>query len=80
MTSATTRDEDIEMSKTGLLSEEMGEDREMKKESRKEPVKSFRTKLVDGACIALNIASTVLLVFLNNWYVCQCGARQLDAC
>lgn len=53
------------MAKTGLLSEE-GE-REIKKEPQKEPVKNFRTKLVDGACILLNIASTVLLVFLNNW-------------
>lgn len=24
---------------------------------------------VDGACILLNIASTVFLVFLNKWYV-----------
>ncbi len=25
-------------------------------------------QLVDGACILLNIASTVTLVFLNKWY------------
>ena len=33
--------------------------------------KRARKQLVDGACILLNIASTVTLVFLNKWYVCE---------
>lgn len=31
----------------------------------------YSKRLVDGACICLNIASTVMLVFLNKWYVPQ---------
>jgi hypothetical protein len=31
--------------------------------------KTARAKVADVACILLNISSTVLLVFLNNWYV-----------
>jgi hypothetical protein len=27
-----------------------------------------RKQIIDGACICLNIASTVLLIFLNKWY------------
>jgi hypothetical protein len=27
-----------------------------------------RNQIIDGACIGLNTASTVLLVFLNKWY------------
>jgi hypothetical protein len=66
------RDEDIEMSKTGLLSEETSYDEEDGKggvqQQQQPPAKSFRNKIIDGACIMLNIASTVILVFLNNWY------------
>ena len=28
-------------------------------------------QLIDGAYILLNIASTVTLVFLNKWYICD---------
>jgi len=28
-------------------------------------------QLIDSACILLNIASTVTLVFLNKWHVCE---------
>jgi hypothetical protein len=31
--------------------------------------KGLRSTIVDGACILLNIASTVVLVFLNKWYL-----------
>jgi hypothetical protein len=31
----------------------------------------LRKQVIDGACILLNIASTVTLVFLNKWYVCE---------
>lgn len=65
------REDDLEMSKTGLLAEEEMGDRELEKGDSQiaEPIKTFRNKLVDGFCIVLNIASTVLLVFLNNWYL-----------
>ena len=33
--------------------------------------KGIGKQLIDGACILLNIASTVTLVFLNKWYVCK---------
>jgi len=29
----------------------------------------LRKQIIDGACICLNIASTVTLVFLNKWWV-----------
>lgn len=55
------------------------EDVEMAKEKRMEGEitssavsqvpKGLGKQLIDGACILLNIASTVTLVFLNNWYV-----------
>jgi hypothetical protein len=31
--------------------------------------KGLRKQVIDVACIALNIISTVTLVFLNKWYV-----------
>ena len=56
--------DDIEMSKTGLLTEEA------KSKDNGPPVKKgLRSNVVDGACIILNIASTVVLVFLNKWCV-----------
>lgn len=62
------REDDLEMSKTGLLADEE-RDEEKADNTVAEPIKNFRSKLVDGLCIILNIASTVLLVFLNNWYL-----------
>jgi solute carrier family 35 protein E3 len=57
-------EKDIEMSKTGLLQDET------KASSNGQPAKKgARTGIVDGACILLNIASTVVLVFLNKWCV-----------
>jgi solute carrier family 35 protein E3 len=57
--------EDVERTNKKLL--------EGEKPSRKDvsPIqKGLRKQLIDGACILLNIASTVTLVFLNKWYVC----------
>lgn len=73
MTSATPLDEDIEMNKMGLLAEE-GRDSidsppPMPKEGRKPEKRGPWSRVIDGFCIVLNIASTVILVFLNNWYV-----------
>jgi solute carrier family 35 protein E3 len=66
---STTREEDIEMSKTGLLAEEFPDETQDKRDGfTKAPVKTLQSKIVDGLCIVLNIASTVILVFLNNWY------------
>lgn len=31
--------------------------------------KGLRSQVIDVACILLNIASTVFLVFLNKWYL-----------
>jgi len=53
--------EDIEMGKR-LLDEE--------KDGLKHPEvapQGARKQLIDGACILLNITSTVTLVFLNKW-------------
>lgn len=56
--------DDIEMSKTGLLEDEPDY------KDKGAPVKrGLRSTVVDGACILLNIASTVVLVFLNKWCV-----------
>ena len=66
MTALSPLDEDIEMSKKTLLAEELKEEPSAPKEHMK-PLKGLRSKLVDGACILLNIASTVTLVFLNKW-------------
>lgn len=61
-------EEDIEMSKTGLLQEEP-----KVKDNGPAVKRGLRSNIVDGACILLNIASTVVLVFLNKWYVCSHG-------
>jgi hypothetical protein len=55
---------DIEMGKTRLL-----EDEQPASMNPPPPKKGPRSDIVDGACILLNIASTVVLVFLNKWYV-----------
>jgi len=55
-------DHDLEMSNMKLLEEDVL--------AEKNPVvlpTTLGTKVLDGACIILNIASTVTLVFLNNW-------------
>ena len=61
MAPATPVEEDIEMGKR-LLDEE--------KDAVKDTVRvqgGTRKQIIDGACIVLNIASTVTLVFLNKW-------------
>jgi solute carrier family 35 protein E3 len=57
-------DEDVETTKKKLLK---GEKPSMKDVSPTQ--KGLRKQLIDGACILLNIASTVTLVFLNKWCV-----------
>jgi len=52
-------EDDIEMNSTVLDRMTTGD--EQKKDT------SFKTLVVDVACIGLNIASTVILVFLNKW-------------
>lgn len=52
------------MSRTGLINGEVQDE----KADVSEP-QSLRSKLTDGGCILMNIASTVILVFLNKWYV-----------
>lgn len=59
-------DEDVEMTKKKLLK---GEKPSIKDVSPTQ--KGLRKQIVDGACILLNIASTVTLVFLNKWFVCE---------
>jgi len=65
MSSYIKRDEDIEMSKTGLLADDI--EGSLANGFHKAPRRSLTSKFVDMACIILNIASTVTLVFLNNW-------------
>jgi len=55
-------DDDLEMSNTGRLLEDQPVDKDAGL-----PKKGLRKQLVDIFCIILNIASTVTLVFLNNW-------------
>jgi hypothetical protein len=62
---------DLEMSNTLLLQEDLKKDDEIATTSGHGEKKALRTRLVDGACIGMNIFSTVILVFLNNWYVCE---------
>lgn len=64
MASLKTLDTDIEQAKN-----ERKEDGVPLSASAVLPPVSRSSQLVDGACICLNIASTVLLVFLNKWYV-----------
>jgi solute carrier family 35 protein E3 len=63
MSTSTDRDdEDLEMSNMKLLEEDVVAEKDT-------PLpRSLRAKALDGACIILNITSTVTLVFLNNWY------------
>ena len=61
MSSPKRSEADIEMGKQ-LLDEE--------KAAVKNPetgARGTRKQIIDGACICLNIASTVILVFLNKW-------------
>lgn len=59
-------EEDIEMSKRRLFKDETPEEKSNNVSPAK---KGLRSNIVDGACILLNIASTVVLVFLNKWYI-----------
>ncbi len=58
-------DEDLEKSQTGLVDGEVHKD----KDGGVVKPQGLRSRVVDVACIGLNIASTVTLVFLNKWYV-----------
>jgi hypothetical protein len=59
---------DLEMNvKVGVLGPSAGE-AQVEEPMRSMP-KSWRRNVTDAACIMLNIASTVVLVFLNKWYV-----------
>ncbi|EKD12655.1 uncharacterized protein L3040_005240 [Drepanopeziza brunnea f. sp. 'multigermtubi'] len=55
-------EEDLEMSSTGLIDGEIQKDK-----ANPSKQQSLRSQITDGACILMNIASTVTLVFLNNW-------------
>jgi hypothetical protein len=68
MPSTSAVDEDIEMSRRTLLKEPLREQSPPAKE-RGHARKGLRKPLIDGGCIILNIASTVVLVFLNKWHV-----------
>jgi hypothetical protein len=61
MASLKSLDTDIEMAKNNFRKENTPL-------SDVPPEGSYK-QYVDGLCICLNIASTVLLVFLNKWYV-----------
>ena len=61
-------DEDLEMSKMGLVDGEIYQDKDKVAEESAKP-QSTKSRIVDMLCILLNIASTVTLVFLNKWYV-----------
>jgi hypothetical protein len=58
---------DLERSGSLLLQEDLKKDDEIIANGGYEERKTVRTRLVDGACIGMNIFSTVILVFLNNW-------------
>lgn len=66
MPSASAVDEDIEMSRRAFSKDTVGEGPPSPK-ARGNTQKGLRKPLIDGACIVLNIASTVVLVFLNKW-------------
>jgi hypothetical protein len=57
--------EDVETAKEKLMKGEMP--------SRDAPSaqKGLRKQVIDTSCILLNIASTVTLIFLNKWYICE---------
>lgn len=57
-------DEDVEKSNVGLMD---GQVHDKKDEDAVAVPQGLRSKVIDGACIGLNIASTVTLVFLNKW-------------
>lgn len=66
---------DVELAHMGKKNDDIEEGEEAPMMSNGSPVsepqqqKGLRSQIIDGACICLNIASTVLLVFLNKWYV-----------
>lgn len=64
-------EEDIEMSKRRLLKDET---QELHSSNGPPSKKGLQSNVVDGACILLNIASTVVLVFLNKWCVFSLSA------
>lgn len=65
---ATVTEEDLEMSDARLLKEDFKEEEDTIVKSADPIPRGFRTRMIDGAYIGLNIASTVTLVFLNKWY------------
>lgn len=67
MSTIDAKEEDLEMSNRKLLKED-----EAVENHGGAPSKGMRKKIVDAACICLNIASTVTLIFLNKWYICRC--------
>jgi hypothetical protein len=63
MSTAGESQEDIELAKASLLDQD---DARMGSKGKETP-RGLQKTLIDGACIVLNIASTVFLVFLNKW-------------
>lgn len=59
-------DEDLEMSKMGLVDGEIHQDKDKVTGDPPKP-QTTASRIIDMACILLNIASTVTLVFLNKW-------------
>lgn len=74
MTSLDGHEEDLEMSRRKLLNNELVEKRNDDLSSPS--IQGLRSSIVDGACILLNIVSTVVLVFLNKWQVSCPFARK----
>lgn len=70
MVSHDSAEADLEMSRTGLLKDDV-KDEDKVMDGGNEGKKGLRTQILDGACIGLNITSTVTLVFLNKWYACR---------
>ncbi|KAK0102569.1 hypothetical protein ONS95_006180 [Cadophora gregata] len=59
-------DDDLEMSKMGLVDGEIHQDKDKVTGDPPKP-QTTASRTIDMACILLNIASTVTLVFLNKW-------------
>jgi len=64
--------EDVELGSMGKRNDDIEEEENapMLDEPNKQedkPHRGLRSQIIDGVCICLNIASTVILVFLNKW-------------
>lgn len=61
-------EKDVEQAESKpMIGEETHSNRYESNEGKRK--KSLASRIVDVACIGLNIISTVVLVFLNKWFV-----------